>query len=33
MRKIEFAINLETARRLGIKAPQEMIIRAYPVYR
>ena len=33
MPKIEFAINLETARRLGIKPPQEMIIRAYPVYR
>ena len=31
--KIEFAINLETARRLGIKPPQEMIIRADEVYR
>ena len=31
--KIEFAINLETAARLGIKVPQEMIIRADEVYR
>jgi putative tryptophan/tyrosine transport system substrate-binding protein len=31
--KIEFAINLETASRLGIKPPQEMIIRADEVYR
>jgi putative ABC transport system substrate-binding protein len=31
--KIEFAINLETASRLGIKPPQEMIIRADQVYR
>ena len=31
--KIEFAINLETAGRLGIKLPQEMIIRADEVYR
>jgi putative ABC transport system substrate-binding protein len=29
----EFAINLETASRLGIKIPQEMIIRADEVYR
>jgi putative ABC transport system substrate-binding protein len=29
----EFAINLETASRLGIKPPQEMIIRADEVYR
>jgi putative tryptophan/tyrosine transport system substrate-binding protein len=29
----EFAINLETAARLGIKVPQEMIIRADEVYR
>jgi ABC-type uncharacterized transport system substrate-binding protein len=29
----EFAINLETASRLGIKVPQEMIIRADEVYR
>jgi len=31
--KIEFAINLQTAARLGIKVPQEMIIRADEVYR
>ena len=31
--KTEFAINLETASRLGIKLPQEMIIRADEVYR
>ena len=31
--KIEFAINLETAGRLGIKLPQDMIIRADEVYR
>jgi putative ABC transport system substrate-binding protein len=31
--KIEFAINLQTAARLGIKVPQEMIIRAEEVYR
>jgi putative ABC transport system substrate-binding protein len=31
--KIEFAINLKTAARLGIKVPQEMIIRADEVYR
>lgn len=31
--KIEFAINLQTAARLGIKVPQEMIIRAAEVYR
>jgi len=31
--KIELAINLETAARLGIKVPQEMIIRADHVYR
>jgi len=30
---VEFAINLETAARLGIKVPQEMIIRADEVYR
>jgi ABC-type uncharacterized transport system substrate-binding protein len=29
----EFAINLETASRLGVKIPQEMIIRADEVYR
>jgi putative ABC transport system substrate-binding protein len=29
----EFAINLETAARLGIKVPQDMIIRADEVYR
>jgi putative ABC transport system substrate-binding protein len=29
----EFAVNLETASRLGIKIPQEMIIRADEVYR
>jgi putative tryptophan/tyrosine transport system substrate-binding protein len=29
----EFAINLETASRLGIKPPQEMIVRADEVYR
>lgn len=31
--KIEFAINLQTAARLGIKVPQEMIIHADEVYR
>ena len=31
--KIELAINLATAARLGIKVPQEMIIRADEVYR
>jgi putative ABC transport system substrate-binding protein len=31
--EIEFAINLETAGKLGIKVPQEMIIRADEVYR
>ena len=31
--RTEFAINLETASRLGIKPPQEMIIRADEVYR
>jgi len=31
--EIEFAINLRTASRLGIKVPQEMIIRADEVYR
>jgi putative ABC transport system substrate-binding protein len=31
--KIELAINLETAAKLGIKVPQEMIIRADEVYR
>ena len=31
--EIEFAINLKTAGRLGIKVPQEMIIRADEVYR
>ncbi|MBA3333961.1 MAG: ABC transporter substrate-binding protein [Actinobacteria bacterium] len=31
--KIELAINLGTAARLGIKVPQEMIIRADEVYR
>jgi putative tryptophan/tyrosine transport system substrate-binding protein len=30
---VEFAINLETASRLGIKVPQDMIIRADEVYR
>lgn len=30
---VEFAINLKTASRLGIKPPQEMIIRADEVYR
>jgi putative ABC transport system substrate-binding protein len=30
---VEFAINLETAGRLGIKLPQDMIIRADEVYR
>jgi putative ABC transport system substrate-binding protein len=31
--QVEFAINLETAGRLGIKVPQDMIIRADEVYR
>ena len=31
--KTELAINLKTASRLGIKPPQEMIIRAAEVYR
>jgi putative tryptophan/tyrosine transport system substrate-binding protein len=31
--KIEFAINLATARRLGIKIPQDLIIQADEVYR
>jgi putative ABC transport system substrate-binding protein len=31
--KIELAINLETAARLGIKVPQDMIVRADHVYR
>jgi putative tryptophan/tyrosine transport system substrate-binding protein len=31
--KVEFAINLETANRYGIKVPQGMIIRAAEVYR
>ncbi len=31
--KIELAVNLETAARLGIKVPQDMIIRADDVYR
>jgi putative ABC transport system substrate-binding protein len=31
--QVEFAINLETAARLGIKVPQDMIIRADEVYR
>ncbi len=26
--KIEFAVNLETAARLGLKVPQDLIIRA-----
>jgi putative ABC transport system substrate-binding protein len=30
---VDFAINLATARKLGIKVPQEMIIRADQVYR
>jgi putative ABC transport system substrate-binding protein len=30
---VEFAINLETASKLGIKIPQDMIIRADEVYR
>ncbi len=30
---VEFAINLKTASRLGIKVPQDMIIRADEVYR
>ena len=30
---VEFAINLKTASKLGIKVPQEMIIRADEVYR
>lgn len=30
---VEFAVNLKTASRLGIKVPQEMIIRADKVYR
>ena len=33
LRKVEFAINLKTAARLGIKVPQEMIIQADEVYR
>ena len=33
MPKTELAINLKTANRLGIKPPQEMIIRAAEVYR
>jgi putative ABC transport system substrate-binding protein len=31
--KVELAVNLATASRLGIKVPQEMIIRADHVYR
>ena len=31
--KLELAINLKTAGRLGIKVPQEMIVRADEVYR
>jgi putative ABC transport system substrate-binding protein len=31
--KIELAVNLETAARLGIKVPQDMIVRADYVYR
>ena len=31
--QVEFAINLKTAGRLGIKVPQDMIIRADEVYR
>jgi putative ABC transport system substrate-binding protein len=31
--KVELAINLDTAARLGIKVPQDMIIRADEVYR
>jgi putative ABC transport system substrate-binding protein len=31
--KIELAINLETAGRLGIKVPQDLIIRADEVFR
>ncbi len=30
---VEFAINLEDRERLGIKVPQDMIIRADEVYR
>ena len=30
---VEFAINLKTAGRLGIKPPQDMIIKADEVYR
>lgn len=30
---VDFAINLATAARLGIKVPQDMIIRAHEVYR
>ena len=30
---VEFAINLKTASRLGIRIPQQMIIRADEVYR
>jgi putative ABC transport system substrate-binding protein len=30
--KIEFALNVETARKLGIRLPQRMIIRADKVY-
>ena len=33
LRKVEFAINLKTAARLGIKVPQDMIIQANEVYR
>jgi putative ABC transport system substrate-binding protein len=31
--KTEFAINLKTARRLGIRVPQDTIIQADKVYR
>jgi hypothetical protein len=30
---IDFAINLKTASKLGIKVPENMIIRANEVYR